>query len=157
MAWGISTALHGFAAFIWLGVLLVSLAMLSPTLGNLPAAQRFPIWLNFFRRAFPWVLGAIVVILLSGYHLMFAYFGGFKAPLYIGLMHGIGLLTMAAFLHIYFASFKRFARAVDRLDWTVAAQQFGQLRLLMAINLLLTLAVSALGLGGPHWPLLAPQ
>ncbi len=151
MVWGISTVLHAFAAFIWFGILLISGAMLPTVLATVSSTERLKGWHRFLGIAFPWILGAIVIVLLSGYHMMFAYFGGFKAPLYIGLMHGGGLLTMAAFLHIYFTPYKRFCRAVANESWELAERQFQQMYKLMLVNALLVAAISAIGLAGPRW------
>ncbi len=64
-------------------------------------------------RFFAWVFAAIVVLLASGYGLIFGVFGGFAgAGLHVHIMQTIGIVMMLLFLHLYFAPWRRFRAAV---------------------------------------------
>jgi uncharacterized membrane protein len=103
-------------------------------------------------RFFGWVIAAIILLLLSGYALVFGVFGGFRAiGLYINLMQGLGILMMLLFLHLYFAPWRRFQKAVARQDWAEGGRQLGQIRTIVTINLVLGLVVAAIGGSGRYW------
>ena len=66
-----------------------------------------------FGRFFPIVLGCIAVLLLTGYHMLFAGFGGFGgAGVHVHIMHLTGWVMFLLFFHLYFAPWRRYRRAV---------------------------------------------
>jgi uncharacterized membrane protein len=80
------------------------------------------------------------------------YFGGFAgAPLYIDLMQALGILMMLLFLHLMFAPWRRFQRAVAAAAPAEAAKQLGQIRILVAINLGLGILTVIAGGTGRFW------
>ena len=58
---------------------------------------------------------------------------------------------MAFFAHLYFAPFKRLRQAVASGDTPAAAKQIGQIRMIVATNLVLGLVTSAIGASGRYW------
>ncbi len=103
-------------------------------------------------RFFRWVIAAIVVLLASGYAMIFALYGGFAAiGLYINLMQGLGIIMMLLFFHLYFAPWRRFRAAVARQDLPAAAGQLNQIRIIVTVNLLLGLVTVAVGSSGRYW------
>ncbi len=95
---------------------------------------------------------AIVLLLASGYGLVFGVYGGFSAlPIYVNLMQAVGIVMMLLFLHLYFAPWRRFGIAVARQDWAEGGRQLGQIRTIVTINLVLGLIVVAIGGSGPYW------
>jgi uncharacterized membrane protein len=98
------------------------------------------------------VIAAIVLLLLSGFAMVFDVFGGFaELGLYVQLMMGIGILMMLFFFHLYFAPWRRFRAAVARQDWVEGGRQLGQIRAIVTINLILGLIVVAIGSSGRYW------
>jgi len=149
----ILVALHALAAVIWVGGMFFAYFVLRPSAGPLDQASRLQLWARVFGRFFPWVWASVIVLLISGYAMLFMRFGGFAgAPLHVNLMQAIGLLMMLLFLHLYFAPWRRFARAVGAGAWPEAAAALNQMRTIVATNLLLGLLVVALGASGRFWP-----
>jgi hypothetical protein len=71
-----------------------------------------------FQKFFPWVWVAILLLLVSGYWMVFTTFGGFTgAGLYIHLMQMIGWLMIALFIWLFHGPWLAFKRAVDVEDW----------------------------------------
>ncbi len=149
----IALALHALAAVIWVGGMAFAYWFVRPALGPLAGPDRQKLWRGAFARFFPVVWGAIAVLLLSGYHMVFAAHGGFAgAGLHIHLMQGLGILMMLIFAHVFFAPWRRFKAAVDAGDHEAGAQQIEQIRRFVAINLALGLIVVAVAASGRYWP-----
>ena len=66
-------------------------------------------------------------------------------------MQGLGILMMLLFLHLYFAPWRRFRRAVARKDWVEGGRQLAQIRTIVTINLVLGMIVVAIGGSGRYW------
>jgi uncharacterized membrane protein len=144
--------IHILAAVIWVGGMFFAHQVLRPSAVALDPETRLTLWLRVFDRFFPWVFAAIVLLLASGYGLVFGVYGGFPAlPIYVNLMQGLGILMMLLFLHLYFAPWRRFRTAVARQDWAESGRQLAQIRTIVTINLVLGLIVIAIGGSGAYW------
>ncbi len=149
----ILVALHALAAVVWVGGMFFAYMVLRPSAGPLDAPTRLALWRRVFGRFFPWVWASITVLLGTGYTMLFLGFGGFAgAGLHIHVMQGSGILMMLLFLHLFFAPWRRFARAVDEGAFAEAAPALNQIRLIVAINLVLGLITVAVGASGRFWP-----
>jgi uncharacterized membrane protein len=105
-----------------------------------------------FQRFFPWVWVAILLLLASGYWMVFRVFGGFAgAGLPIHLMQGIGWLMILLFVWLFHGPWLAFKRAVDAEDWASAGASLDRIRQIIAINLPLGLIVVIIGASGPFW------
>jgi uncharacterized membrane protein len=105
-----------------------------------------------FSRFFPWVWASIAVLLASGYAMLFLHFRGFKgAGLHVHVMQATGILMMLLFLHLFFAPWRRFSRAVEAGQFDSAAHSLNQMRRIVAINLVLGLITIAAGASGRFW------
>jgi len=143
---------HILAAVVWVGGMFFALYVVRPASAMLDPAQRLPFWSRVFDRFFAWVIAAIVLLLASGYAMVFGLYGGFGAlPLYINLMQGVGIVMMLLFLHLYFAPWRRFRAAAERRDWTESGRQLNQIRMIVTINLALGLITVAIGGSGRYW------
>jgi uncharacterized membrane protein len=93
----VAVALHIFGAVVWVGGMFAMYVCLRPALGTLEPPQRLQLMRVTFQKFFPWVWAAILLLLVSGYWMVFTTFGGFAgAGLYIDLMQMIGGLMIAA-------------------------------------------------------------
>ncbi len=143
---------HTLAAVVWVGGMFFAHQALRPAAAALDPPLRLPLWSRVFDRFFAWVIAAIVLLLLSGYALVFAVYGGFQGlPIYVNLMQAIGIVMMLLFLHLYFAPWRRLRAAVARQDWAEGGRQLGQVRTIVTINLVLGLIVVAIGASGAYW------
>ena len=146
------TLVHALAAVIWVGGMFFAHQVLRPSMGFLEPPNRLALWNFVFKRFFAWVWVAIVVLLGTGYHMVFAEFGGFdQAGLYIHIMHGIALIMTALFLFLYFVPYQRFSAFVAAEDWADAAGQLNLIRRIVGTNLILGLINIAIGTSGRFW------
>ncbi|HET7851434.1 MAG TPA: CopD family protein, partial [Methyloceanibacter sp.] len=133
-------ALHILSAVVWVGGMFFAYMVLRPAAGRLEQVERLALWHRVLGRFFPWVWACIVLLLISGYAMLFHSFGGFAAaPLYVNVMQGVGIVMMLLFLHLFFAPWRRFGRAVERKAFPEAAEGLAQIRRIVAINLTLGL------------------
>lgn len=143
---------HILAATVWVGGMFFAHQVLRPAAAMLEAGPRLELWSNVLGRFFAWVIAAIILLLASGYALVFGIYGGFHSiALYIQIMQGLGILMMLLFLHLYFAPWRRFRMAVARKDWAAGGRQLAQIRTIVTINLVLGLIVVAIGGSGRFW------
>jgi uncharacterized membrane protein len=152
MAMILGLTLHILGAVVWVGGMFLAYMVLRPATGTLEPPARLSLWRGVLERFFPWVWASIVALLLSGYGMLFLALGGFAgAGVHVHIMNLTGLVMMALFLHLYFAPWRRMQRALDAGDNAAAAQQLGQIRMIVAINLGLGLITSVIGASGRYW------
>lgn len=144
--------LHILAAVIWVGGMFFAYVALRPVAAHvLEPPQRLPLWTQTFARFFPWVWGAVIVLPVTGYWVIFYVFEGFaNAGAHVHIMQLTGWIMILVFLHVFFAPFRRLKRAVAAADWAAAGKQLGQIRLLIAVNLTLGLLTVAVATGGRY-------
>jgi uncharacterized membrane protein len=148
----ILVALHALAAVVWVGGMFFAYMVLRPSAGPLDQPARLSLWARVFGRFFPWVWASIAVLLVSGYALLFFRFGGFAgAGIHIHVMQATGILMMLLFLHLFFAPWRRFSRAVEAGAFEDAGPALNQIRRIVAINLVLGLITVAAGASGRFW------
>ena len=148
----IGLILHSLAAVIWVGGMFFALVVLRPAALQLQPSPRLDLWIRVFGAFFAWVIAAIVVLLASGYALVFGVFGGFRhVGLHVHIMQAIGIIMMLLFFHLYFAPWRRLQAAVARQDLPQAARQLNQIRWIVTANLVLGLVTVAIGSSGRIW------
>jgi uncharacterized membrane protein len=142
--------MHLLAALIWVGGMFFAYVVLRPAAVEvLEPPQRLRLWQVVFRRFFVWVWGAIVVLLASGFYMIFMYGGFSSVPPHVHLMLVLGLLMMVIYLYVYFASYRSFSAFVSAQNWKGAGEMLGKIRKLIAVNLtlgVLTVCVAVLGM-----------
>lgn len=152
MMW-VAILLHLLSVVIWVGGMFFAYMALRPVAASqLEPPARLTLWAGVFGRFFPWVWGAIVLILLTGFWAVFFVFGGFGGVgLYVHLMLVLGVVMMLLFFHVFFAPYKRLKQAVAAEDWSVGGEQLARIRRLIGINLIIGLITVAIGSGGRYW------
>jgi uncharacterized membrane protein len=150
----IAVTLHVLSAVIWVGGMFFAYQVLRPVAATqLQPPQRLVLWSNVFTRFFPWVWAAVLLLLVTGYWMIFIVFGGMKAVgLYVHIMQGLGWLMMLLYMHLYFAPFRRLKEAVITENWLEGGKQLNQIRVIVGINLALGLIVVAVATGGRYLP-----
>jgi uncharacterized membrane protein len=145
-------ALHVLAVVVWVGGMFFAYMVLRQSAGPLEPEARLRLWHRVFRRFFPWVWSSIVVLLASGYGMIYLYFGGFAgAGLYIHVMQGIGIVMMLLFLHLFLVPCRRFSDAVESRHFPEAVKHLDQIRRIVAANLVLGLLTVIVGASGRFW------
>ena len=144
--------LHLLAAVIWVGGMFLAYTAVRPAAGSLEPAVRLGLWRRIGARFFPVVGVACVVLLGTGYAMIFEGFGGFAgAGLHIHIMQGTGLLMVALFAHLVAAPYRRLRRSLDADDIPSAGKALGQIRRIVHINLWLGLITVVIGGTGRYW------
>ena len=143
----IALLLHLLSDVVWIGgMFLAYMAVRPAALEALEPPQRLRLWAGMFRRFFPWVWAAVLLLLGSGFWMMN------RMSIVPGTVMGmasIGIVMMLIFLHVYFAPFARLKRAVAAEDWKSGGAALSQIRVLVGVNLVLgivNIAVATLGL-----------
>jgi uncharacterized membrane protein len=133
--WGWVVAVHVLCAVVWVGGMFFAYVVLRPSLSTLEPLQRIAIHTQVFRRFFLVVWHAMPLILITGFAVLFGFYGG---PAYVGwnihLMMLLGLIMSAVFLFIVFGPYARFRRTTDR---NRAAAAMDTIRKLIGVNLVL--------------------
>ena len=143
MNMALAVTLHLLAAVIWVGGMFFAYMALRPVAGSLlEPPVRQTLWAGVFKRFFPWVWLSIVVLLGTGFWMIFAELGGMaNVGLHVHIMLGLGILMMLLFMHIYFGPFRRLKQAVEENNLETGGAKLNQIRLLIKINLILGLLV----------------
>jgi uncharacterized membrane protein len=145
-------ATHLLAAVFWVGGMAFAYSVLRPAAGALDPAVRLPLWRRVFARFLPLVGVSIVALLASGLAMTFLVFDrSAGAPAYVNLMAIIGIVMMLLFLHLVFAPWRRFRKAVDHAALPEAAKSLNQIRIIVGINLLLGILTIVIGGTGRYW------
>lgn len=149
----VTKGLHVLAAVIWIGGMFFAYQVLRPSIGGIePPLERLKLWGRVFERFFKWVWIAVVVLLATGYWMLVIELGGFAVVgIDVHIMQGLGLIMIVIFLHLYFASYGRFRRALASEDFASAGQALNQIRTMVATNLVLGLVIALVGGTGRHW------
>jgi uncharacterized membrane protein len=143
---------HILSAVVWVGGMFFALIVLRPATAALEPGARLDLWLGVFERFFVWVIAAIVLLLASGYAMIFGVYSGFRGiGLHVHIMQALGIVMMLLFFHLYFAPWRRYRAALTRRDQAAAAGQLAQIRAIVTVNLLLGLVTVAVGSSGRYW------
>jgi uncharacterized membrane protein len=148
----LAVALHIFGAVVWVGGMFTIYVCLRPALGMIEAASRLRLMRATLANFFPWVWTGVVLLVITGYGMVFMTFGGFAAvPLHVNLMQAIGWLMIALFLWLFHGPWLAFKRTVDSQNWPNASAHLDRIRQIISINLPLGLVVIVIGASGRFW------
>lgn len=146
---GFLFALHVLGAVLWVGGMAFAIFVLRPAAGILSVAERLALTGRTHKRFFLIVWHAMPIVILSGYSLMFTWYGGFAgAAWHVHLMHLTGLIMGAVFLGIFFGPWKQMRAALAANDLPKAGAANESIRLAVTFNLvlgLLTVVAAAWG------------
>lgn len=143
--------IHLLASVVWIGGMFFVFMVLRPSMPVLDPPARLKLHQEIFRRFFPWVWVAVAALLLTGYWMMLAYFGGMKGSgMYIHLMMGIGTLMALLFVWLWISPYRLFKAAVQAGDADAAQRQTGRIRHIIAVNLVMGVVVALLASTGKY-------
>lgn len=148
----ISIALHLLSAVIWVGGMFFAYMALRPAAAQvLEPPLRLKLWVQVFKNFFLWVWLAIIILLASGYWMVFSVFDGFaNVGPHIHIMHGLGIIMVVIFLHVFFAPYRKLRHAVIVENFQEGGMKLAQIRQLIAINLLIGLTISLIASAGRY-------
>ena len=125
--------------------------ILRPAAANYEPARRLVLWQGVFKKFFPWVMLCIVVLLLSGYAMVFMMYGGMaNNPFYVHLMQLIGWAMILLFFSMLVRPYQKFKKAVVAENWARAGEALNQVRIVVLINLILGLVLLAIVAAGRY-------
>ena len=136
--------LHLIAVIIWVGGMFFAYQCLRPAAAQiLQPAERLKLWKSTFGRFFPWVWAAIVLLLVTGFYMIFKMGGVVAVGRHVHIMLGLGIVRMLIFAHVFFVPYQRLVKHVATNEYPLAAKQLARIRILVGTNLLLGLFVVA--------------
>ncbi len=143
--------LHLLAVVIWVGGMFFAYMVLRPSAAEvLQPPERLRLWGNVFSRFFNWVWLVILLLLTSGFYLIYLFGGIGHVPRYVHWMLLLGIAMVLIFVYVFFACYVRFNLLVAAQNWPKAGAVLVSIRKLVALNLtigLLTVAVVVIGRG----------
>jgi uncharacterized membrane protein len=142
-------AVHVMFAVLWVGGMAFAVVALRPSLETLEPPARLAVLEGALRRFFLIVWHAMPAVLLTGWLLLFGWYGGFRGVgWHVHLMHLSGLLMGVVFLAIWTGPWRAFRAALAASDRPQAAAQAAKVRALVHVNLglgTLTVLVASFG------------
>jgi uncharacterized membrane protein len=148
----IAIALHIFGAVVWVGGMFAIYVCLRPALGMVEPMPRLRLMRATLGNFLIWVWISVVLLLISGYGMVFVAFRGFAGlPLHVNLMQAIGWVMIVLFFWLFHGPWLAFKRAVDSENWPNAGTSLERIRQIISINLPLGVVVVVIGASGRFW------
>ena len=144
----IAVTLHLLGVIVWVGGMFFAHVVLRVAINKLlEPHDRLNLMLKVFDGFFPWVWVSVIVILASGYWMLFTYYAD-NSALWLSAMSASGTVMAAIFVFIYAIPYHQFGSALHTSDMPRAVAAITLIRKLILTNLvlgMLTTAVAALG------------
>jgi uncharacterized membrane protein len=140
--------LHLLSTVVWVGGMFFAHVALRPATQQLAPPQRLALMAATLATFFKWVGAAVVVILVTGFMMIFAAGGFARFGGHVHAMSALGLLMIAIYGFVVSVPFPRVRAAVEAARWEAAGAALTQVRRLVGINLILglvTITVAILG------------
>lgn len=152
MIYPILIGLHVLAAIVWIGGMFFATFILGPASKALAPEDRVALYARAFPRFFGWVWLAVLILLGSGYVILFGLYGSFATtPVHVHVMSLLGLVMAALFVWMYVVPFRRFRVAAAAGDVDRATSAMAAIRRIVVTNLALGLITSVIGAAGAYW------
>ncbi|MET0009978.1 MAG: DUF4149 domain-containing protein, partial [Candidatus Thiodiazotropha sp. 6PLUC4] len=133
----IALSLHLLGVIIWVGGMFFTHVVLRPVLNKeLEPHHRLPLLLKIFDSFFPWVWGVVIIILASGYWMLFTQYDD-GASFWLNSMTVIGTVMAAIFIFIYSIPYPQLEAALKGDDMPRAVAAISLIRQLILVNLVL--------------------
>ncbi|MES9945394.1 CopD family protein [Candidatus Thiodiazotropha sp. CDECU1] len=146
----IAMTLHILGVIVWVGGMFFAHMVLRPALNDiLEPPQRLPLLVRVFDGFFPWVWGAVLAILASGFWMLFTLYEE-SIGLWVGFMSVVGVVMSAIFVFIYAIPYQRIGTALKDDDKPKAVAAVGLIRQLILVNLMLGLLVTVVAVAGKY-------
>ena len=148
----VAVTLHILAAVIWVGGMFFAYMALRPAAAELlDPPLRLNLWRLTLKRFFLFVWISVILILVTGYWMIFQIFGGMhNVGIYVHVMQTLGIVMILLFMHVFFAPYRRLRLTLQANDFQTAGKHLNVIRKLVAINLSLGLIVIIVATGGRY-------
>ncbi len=145
--------IHALLAFLWVGGMFFAHQILRPVAAQqLEPPQRLPLWQGVFKRFFVWVWLAVSAIPVTGYWMVYGYFGGWSGTgLHVVLMHYLGWLMIAIYAYVFFVPYKGLRNALTSKDFPAGGKELNKIRQAVGFNTILGLTVITIAVSGRFW------
>jgi uncharacterized membrane protein len=142
--------LHQLATLVWVGGMFFAHMALRPAAQEIVKPRdRLFLMCGVFRRFFPWVWVAILMLWGSGLWVFLAVLQT-KVGLHVHAMMGIATVMTAVFVYLYAFPYRKLKTAIQQEDWPRAAAGLALIRRLIAANLALGLIAALAGSAGRY-------
>ena len=123
--------------------------VLRPSAEFLPLPERINLWAGVLGRFMRMVWIVVVVLPLSGYWMLFSYYGGLDGlGLHLYVMQVVGWLMILLFFYVYFIPFKQLKIRLREELYPEAGMFMLQIRRIVGFNLLLGVLTVISAVGG---------
>ena len=148
MGYAILRSIHLLGVVVWVGGMFFAHYCLRPAAAVLEPPQRATLMRDALKRFLDIVLGAALLVLVTGIWMMAtttrasAKAGlGFAMPIDWHVMATLGVVMVAIYAYIRWGLFKGLDRAVAARDWPAAGTALVRIRRLVVVNLVLALVI----------------
>ena len=141
--------LHLLAAVLWVGGMFFAYVILRPAAVEvLQPPERLRLWDKVFQRFFTWVWGAVGIILVTGFYLIYQYGGMAHVAHHIHVMLLLGLVMTVIYAYVFFGLYVPLSVHVAKAHWKEAGELLAKIRKMVAINLSLGIVIIGVALIG---------
>ncbi|MDD4911946.1 MAG: CopD family protein [Sideroxydans sp.] len=144
--------LHLLSVILWVGGMFFAYTILRPAAVDvLQPPERLRLWDNVFKRFFNWVWGAVGLILVTGFYMIYQYGGMAHVPHYVHVMLLLGMIMAGIYGYVFFACYVPFNLLVAKERWKEAGEILGKIRKLVGLNLTLGILTTLIAVLGVSW------
>ncbi|MBF0626392.1 MAG: hypothetical protein HQL82_16510 [Magnetococcales bacterium] len=148
----IAIALHLLCAVIWIGGMFFAILVLRPAAESLELDQRVTLWAGVLGRFFVWVWGAVLLLPVTGYWMVWRGFGGLDGVgLHVHIMQGLGWSMIGLFAWVFCGPFRHMRRMHRQLLIPEAGLYILRIRIVVILNLVLGLLLVLTAAAGRYW------
>jgi uncharacterized membrane protein len=140
--------IHLLSIIVWVGGMVFAQFFLRPSVASLAPPQRLRLMHEVLGRFFNAVLAAAGLALATGTWMIGRVAkqtvqagGHFTMPIEWMIMAALGIVMVGIFGHIRFALYKRLSRAVANSDWAAGGAAMASIRVWVAVNLSIGVAI----------------
>lgn len=147
---GIAVTLHLLGIIVWVGGMFFAHMVLRVALNKvLEPHERLPLMLKVFDGFFPWVWLSVILILASGYWMLFVVYAT-ETSFWLSFMSVAGTLMAAIFVFIYAVPYHQLGSALKTHDTPKAVAAITLVRQLILTNLSLGLLITVVTVTGKY-------
>jgi uncharacterized membrane protein len=144
----IALGLHQLATIVWVGGMFFAHLALRPAVKEfVKVPDRLLLMRAVFRRFFPWVWVAILLLWTSGLWVFLAVAQG-KAGPHVHTMMGLAAVMTVVFVYIYAIPYRKLKAAIELENWSWAGAKLALIRRLILVNLILGMITALAGSTG---------